>query len=110
MVIRKVLGAAASVALLALAAPVTGQNPEQFPANRVKAGREIYSQTCAPCHGPRMEDPQVPMDLRKFPPAEKSRFITSVTTGKNQMPPFGGVFKPEEIEALWAYVMAGERR
>jgi mono/diheme cytochrome c family protein len=101
---------AAGVALAALAAPVFGQGPGEFPADRVKTGREIYSQTCAPCHGPRMEDPQVPMDLRKFPSAEKSRFVESVTKGKSQMPPFGGLFKPEEIEALWAYVMAGEKR
>jgi mono/diheme cytochrome c family protein len=49
------------------------------------------------------------MDLRKFPPSEKTRFVASVTKGKNQMPPFGGLFKPEEIEALWAYVIAGKK-
>jgi mono/diheme cytochrome c family protein len=52
---------------------------------------------------------QVPGDLRKFPPAEKSRFLASVVKGKNQMPPYGNLFKPEEIEALWDYVMAGEK-
>jgi mono/diheme cytochrome c family protein len=36
--------------------------------------------------------------------------MTSVTKGKNQMPPWGGLFKPEEIEAIWAYVMAGEKQ
>jgi len=30
-----------------------------------------------------------------------------VTRGKNQMPPWGGLLKPEEVEALWAYVVAG---
>lgn len=98
---------AAGIALAALAAPVFGQSPGEFPADRVKTGREIYAQTCSPCHGPRMEDPQVPMDLRKFPSSEKPRFIESVTKGKNQMPPFGGLFKAEEVEALWAYVMTG---
>jgi len=100
---------AAGVALWALVAPVFGQGPEQYPADRVKTGRDIYAQNCAPCHGPRMLDSQVPMDLRKFPPADKSRFIASVTKGKNQMPPFGDLFKGEDIEALWAYVIAGER-
>jgi mono/diheme cytochrome c family protein len=33
-----------------------------------------------------------------------------VSRGKNSMPPWAGLLKPEEIEALWAYVMAGERR
>jgi mono/diheme cytochrome c family protein len=32
-----------------------------------------------------------------------------VTNGKNSMPPWGGLLKPEEIEELWAYVVAGEK-
>jgi mono/diheme cytochrome c family protein len=56
-----------------------------------------------------MADPQGAFDLRTFPPDQKSRFITSVTKGKNSMPPWGGLFSPQEIEALWAYVMAGEK-
>jgi mono/diheme cytochrome c family protein len=47
--------------------------------------------------------------LRKFPHDQRSRFINSVTNGKNQMPPWRGQLKPEEIEALWAYVVAGEK-
>jgi len=31
-----------------------------------------------------------------------------VTKGKNQMPPWGDVLKPEEIDALWLYVTTGE--
>ena len=50
------------------------------------------------------------IDLRKFPPGEKTRFIVSVTKGKNQMPPWGDLLKSEEIDALWAYVMAGEKQ
>jgi hypothetical protein len=30
--------------------------------------------------------------------------------GKNAMPPLGGLFQPEEIDALWAYVIAGEKK
>ena len=101
---------AAGVAFAALVAPVLGQGPEEYPAGRVKAGGDIYAQNCAPCHGPRMQESQVPMDLRRFPPGERSRFITSVTKGKNQMPPFGDLFSGEELEALWAYVVAGEKR
>jgi mono/diheme cytochrome c family protein len=29
--------------------------------------------------------------------------------GKNQMPPWGDFFKPDQLEQLWAYIMAGER-
>jgi hypothetical protein len=31
-----------------------------------------------------------------------------VTKGKNQMPPWGGLLKPEDIEALWSYVISAE--
>jgi len=83
---------------------------ERFPAAQIKAGSDIFAQSCAPCHGARMLDAQAAFDLRKFPPGEKARFINSVTRGKNQMPPWGDLYKPEEIEALWAYVMAGEKQ
>jgi mono/diheme cytochrome c family protein len=83
---------------------------EQFSAVQIKTGSAIFAQNCAPCHGARMLDAQAAFDLRKFPPGEKDRFIVSVTKGKNQMPPWGDLFKADEIEALWAYVIAGEKR
>jgi mono/diheme cytochrome c family protein len=48
-------------------------------------------------------------DLRKFPPGQRERFVTSVTRGNNQMPPWGDFFKPDQLDAQWAYVSAGER-
>jgi mono/diheme cytochrome c family protein len=92
-----VLGAAAAIA------------EETFPPERIRSGAQIYEQNCAPCHGSRMRDPNAAFDLRTFPPDQKSRFVTSVSKGKNAMPPWGDLFKPEEIEALWAYVIAGEK-
>jgi mono/diheme cytochrome c family protein len=83
---------------------------ETFAPERIKEGSGIYSQNCAPCHGPRMADPQGAFDLRTFPPDQKSRFLNSVTNGKNSMPPWGGLFSPEQIDSLWAYVMAGEKK
>jgi len=109
MVAGRAAALAVGVAVAALTVPVLAQTDGPFPEERVRIGAEIYSQNCAPCHGPRMMDSQVPVDLRKFPPAEKSRFLVSVEKGKNQMPPYGNLFKPEEIEALWDYVMAGEK-
>ena len=98
-------------ALLAVAAcGALAQSGENFSEEQIKKGSGIYAQNCSPCHGPQMRDPDAAFDLRKFPPGEKSRFFTSVTKGKNQMPPWGDLFKNEEVEALWAYVMAGERR
>ena len=100
---------AVSVALAALAPAVRGQTGGQLPDDQIRKGADLYAQNCSPCHGPRMLDPQGAFDLRTFPPGEKSRFVTSVVKGKNQMPPWGGLFQPDDIEALWAYVIAGEK-
>lgn len=56
-----------------------------------------------------MRDPESAFDLRKFPHDQHERFVNSVTRGKGQMPPWGDLLKPDAVEALWAYVVAGER-
>jgi mono/diheme cytochrome c family protein len=81
----------------------------QAPApEAVVRGAAIYERNCSPCHGARMQDAQGAFDLRKFPRNERERFIVAVAKGKNQMPPWGGLLKPEDIEALWAYVLSVE--
>jgi mono/diheme cytochrome c family protein len=92
-----------------LLAGVGAPGQEEFPAERIKAGAGIFAQNCAPCHGPRMADPQGAFDLHNFPPDQKERFVRSVTRGKNNMPPWGDVLSATEIDALWAYVIAGEK-
>jgi mono/diheme cytochrome c family protein len=83
---------------------------EEFPPDRIKAGGAIFARNCSPCHGTRMQNPEAAFDLRTFPPDGRERFVSSVTNGKNQMPPWGDLLKAEDVEALWAYVMAGERK
>ena len=85
------------------------QSEESFPKERIAAGAELYATNCSPCHGARMRDPEGAFNLLKFPPDQHDRFVTSVSRGKNQMPPWGDFFKPDQLEALWAYVVAGER-
>jgi len=98
---------AASIFLAALA---TASLAEDFPPDRIQAGAAIFARNCSPCHGTRMQNPESAFDLRTFPATQHDRFVNSVTRGKDQMPPWGGLLKPEDIEALWAYVMAGEPR
>ena len=95
--------AAACVPLML--APAAAQ--EAFPAEQIKRGAETFSAFCTPCHGERMSNPDL-FDLKKFPPDQRSRFINSVSNGKNAMPPWRGQLQPGDIEALWSYVMAGE--
>jgi mono/diheme cytochrome c family protein len=102
-----VAGAACSALCLTLVAAAAQQTP--FPPERIAAGAALFSRNCSPCHGTRMKDPESAFDLRKFPHEQHERFVSSVTNGKNQMPPWGDILKPQDIEALWAYVVAGER-
>jgi mono/diheme cytochrome c family protein len=98
---------ACSALVLVLAAAAAQQTP--FPPGRIAEGASIFSRNCSPCHGSRMKDPESAFDLRKFPHEQHERFVSSVTNGKNQMPPWGDILEPQDIEALWAYVVAGER-
>jgi mono/diheme cytochrome c family protein len=88
---------------------VPGWSAEGVTKEQIAAGAEIYSVNCSPCHGARMQDPGSAFNLRKFPADQRERFVESVTRGKNQMPPWGDFFKPDQLDALWAYVVAGER-
>jgi mono/diheme cytochrome c family protein len=96
----------AAVCLLPIAA--TAQDVS-FPNEQIAAGASLFSRNCSPCHGTRMRDPESAFDLRKFPHDQHERFVNSVTRGKNQMPPWGDILKAGDVEALWAYVVAGER-
>jgi mono/diheme cytochrome c family protein len=91
-----------------IAASAIAQEPA-FPPEQVRQGAEAYAHNCSPCHGPRLYGEESAFDLRNFPRDQRDRFINSVTRGKNQMPPWGGLLKPEQIDALWAYVATGEK-
>jgi mono/diheme cytochrome c family protein len=95
----------------ALAACLNGfaqEAAETFAPEQIKAGAALYAANCESCHGVRMLGPQWGIDLAKFPRDNPKRFVYSVTNGTKAMPPWGDVLKPEEIQALWAYVVAGE--
>jgi mono/diheme cytochrome c family protein len=87
----------------------TAAAAQEFTPEQIRKGAEIYNQNCAACHGARMLDPNSAFDLRTFPRDQKNRFVHAVTKGLNSMPPWGDILKPEDVDALWAYVRAGER-
>ena len=73
-------------------------------AEAAARGRQIYTSFCARCHGIDMATTGAAFDLRTFPVGEKERFVRSVTQGLRAMPAWGERFKPDELDALWAYV------
>ncbi|HWI12888.1 MAG TPA: cytochrome c [Burkholderiales bacterium] len=98
------------VCLVVLSHLAYADQEETASPETIGKGAKLYEHHCSACHGPRMADPEGAFDLRKFPPEQHNRFVNSVTNGKNSMPPWGGLLKPDEIESLWAYVVAGEKR
>ena len=93
--------------LMALALSAHAQ---EFPAEKIKLGADMYARHCSACHGVRMKNPEGAFDLMKFPPDQEGRFRNSDSKGKNSMPPWESLLKPEDIDALWAYVVAGEKQ
>ena len=100
---------ASSLALALLCASIHAQEATpQFPPEQIAKGGALFARHCATCHGTRMRNPQWAIDLRTFPHNAHARFVDSVTYGKRNMPPWDDVLAPADIEALWAYVSAGE--
>ena len=78
------------------------------PPELATQGKSLYRQLCSNCHGVSMVNAgSSSFDLRKFPQDDKARFVNSVMKGKNSMPAWGDFLKPDEIEAIWAYVLTG---
>jgi len=98
-----------ALACFLMTAPAAAEDARSFPNDQIATGAELYAVNCSPFHGAHMEDPGAAFNLRKFPPDQRERFVNAVTRGKNQMPPWGDFFKPDQLQALWAYVVAGER-
>jgi mono/diheme cytochrome c family protein len=74
-------------------------------AATINAGRKAYTSYCARCHGINLVSSSSAFyDLRTFPREDKERFVLSVNKGKRAMPAWDGIVKPEELEAIWAYV------
>ena len=74
----------------------------------VAEGKTHYNQFCKTCHGVNMVNAGTSSyDLRTFPRDDPARFRSAVVRGKNTMPAWGDLLKPEEIDAIWAYVLTG---
>jgi mono/diheme cytochrome c family protein len=71
----------------------------------VADGRRIYTSFCVRCHGINLvTSSSAHFDLRTFPKDDKERFVRSVSKGLRAMPAWEGTIKPEQIDAIWAYV------
>lgn len=78
---------------------------DHFSPELVRRGKQTYLINCSRCHGVGLVNPVgYTFDLRRFPPNERDRFFHSVSQGKGNMPAWGDLLKPAQIQALWAYI------
>jgi mono/diheme cytochrome c family protein len=100
--VRSVLPFALSLSMIAAtAAPAAAQS-------LAEKGDTLYHNRCAGCHGEQLKAfaGGQAFDLRRLRPDEHDRFVESVISGKDNMPSWYGILKPDEIEAIWAYIRA----
>ena len=100
------LAVAATIMILARTALGQSAPAPRDAASRIEQGGALYAHLCSQCHGMDMISPgTVAPDLREFPHDAKTRFVATVTHGKNnRMPPWGDKLSPAEIDELWAYI------
>jgi len=68
------------------------------------AGRDVYTEHCATCHGERLDATGAAPDLKLLRADQKTRFDEMVRNGKGQMPAWEGMISDEEIGQIWAYI------
>ena len=98
-------GVLALVFALVFAQTALAQESADDPA-AVEAGMAVFEENCASCHnvdgtGSTAGRPLTDVALEQ---PDRSVHITSVTEGKGQMPAFGPVLSPEEIDSVVSYV------
>ncbi len=116
MVLRLELRTAMFAALLsvlalaggALAGEMETSQPQRTPTvELVERGRATYTSYCVRCHGVNMVTTGSAFDLRRFPHDQRERFEQSVLNGVRAMPAWKALLQPEDVSALWAYVLSG---
>ena len=70
----------------------------------IEAGEQVYGEHCASCHGEKLRPTGAMPDLKQQKADGRVHFDQIVMSGKNQMPAWQGVVRPEELDQIWAYI------
>ena len=93
------------MSLTLVAGAAAAQPAQAQPADK---GHQLYNSYCARCHGLNMVTSGSSFfDLRTLRSDEQDRFEQSVNQGLRAMPAWGSILKPDDVQALWAYVSTG---
>jgi quinohemoprotein ethanol dehydrogenase len=101
------LGGTKQLPPLAAATPVQPPPPLRASEAQVRAGAQLFAQTCAVCHGQQAIGGV--KDLRKMAPDTHAKFNQIVLGGLYKdkgMASFADLLKPDEVEAIHAYLIA----
>ncbi len=82
---------------LLAAAPVALANSESASAEQISEGGDLYNEFCERCH----EDPGI--GLAAFE-GSRDDLVERLEGMTEEMPDFWGLFTPDEITALYAYI------
>ena len=98
------IGASNSLRIaIVIAAAVLGIVPARAQSS-TEAGRDVYTEHCATCHGERLNATGAAPDLKLLRADQKAHFDAMVRNGKGQMPAWEGMLTEEEIDGIWAYI------
>jgi len=106
--LRGCAGASIALGALLLFVPPLSAQDTAAPQDKAKiaAGETVYNTYCQVCHGDALVSTGQVFDLRRLTANDRTRFENSVRNGKNQMPPWKGVLRDEEIDQVWYYIRA----
>ncbi|GAB4353101.1 MAG: hypothetical protein Kow0073_09140 [Immundisolibacter sp.] len=78
---------------------------------QVAVGAQLYRQLCQRCHGYQLQSSgAASFDLRRFPADDPQRFHDAVLQGKNEMPAHDDILTDQDVDALFAYVVAMQQQ
>jgi mono/diheme cytochrome c family protein len=72
--------------------------------SEIDAGRDVYAEHCATCHGERLSATGAAPDLKLLRADQKVQFDERIRNGKGQMPAWEGMISDEEINQIWDYI------
>jgi mono/diheme cytochrome c family protein/ABC-type amino acid transport substrate-binding protein len=85
-------------------------NPFDGRLDVVPAGRSVFNQHCAHCHGPNAQSPEPSRDLRRlkrrYGDQQIAVYYTTVTAGRptKGMPPWGQALSEDEVWQMWTFL------
>ncbi len=99
------------LALLVVAALLVSACAADLPMDAT--GEQIFSHSCAPCHGRNLQGRSGPPLGGDDPPSlgeERAYFVNTVTKGRSRMPSFESLLSADQIDRVVDFVISRQDR